>query len=132
MRGEIRRFSDSHLAGYEWTWKFILERQMDGTFSLSAEQHMADPEDDADVLPIEPVHQLRRGADVYERLDEMLNVVCENLEQFDVEDIATAWKPTAISRRWGCDDRSAAVFCHTTGMRQDRIPERFPPDARRS
>lgn len=88
MRREILRFSDSNMAGFEWTWIFILEKQMDDTLSLSAEQKMADPEDDDYKFAIEPAHKLRRGADVYKRLDEMLSLICVDLELLDVAEIA--------------------------------------------
>jgi hypothetical protein len=62
-------FSDGNLTGYEWSWKFILTKRKDRSYSLSAKQTTSDPPG----MKIPHRHPLRSGEEIFKSLDGMLS-----------------------------------------------------------
>jgi hypothetical protein len=76
----IYEFSDFNMARSEWTWRYYLEREEDGSFTLRAEQTIDDddPEyENEEPWELDPKEDLRSGKDVYEALCEGFDEIGE-------------------------------------------------------
>ncbi|GAA6159179.1 hypothetical protein NBRC116589_13530 [Ruegeria sp. HU-ET01832] len=93
MQKEVLRFSSGNMVGQEWSWSFIVEQHANGAYSLSAKQEMIDPVDKVDEIHLETVDGLRRGADLYHELCQMLEGIGEQLSEFDIDKIAETLLP---------------------------------------
>ena len=88
MKKEIYKGWGSNMVGQEWEWVFSLEKQANGTYTLSGEQNLIDPEEIDEPFEFKPVSGLRRGADIYEQFQTMLSEMCIEIEEDDVDAIA--------------------------------------------
>ncbi len=65
----IYEFSDFNMARSEWTWRYYLEREEDGSFTLRAEQTIDDddPEyENEEPWALDPLEGLRSAEDIYD------------------------------------------------------------------
>lgn len=86
-------FDDGNLSGFGWSWKFMVTRRKDGTFSVSAKQTTADPP----AMRIPHRHPLRTGQDVWEALEAMVEEAGYAISDDDVAD--TVAKISKLNRR---------------------------------
>jgi hypothetical protein len=85
MKAVILEFSDSNMAGYEWSWVFSLTRGEKGSVTLLAEQRGGDSEDEES--KIVPVRDLSDGADLYEALEGMLQETGYDILDMDLASV---------------------------------------------
>lgn len=88
MRAEILKFHDSNMARQKWNWTCFLDRCENGSFSLTLKQELIGPENADEVFVIDPVLGLKRGADIYQELNTMLENIGYDLSNFDLNEIA--------------------------------------------
>jgi hypothetical protein len=84
----ILHFSDSNMAGYEWTWTFYLNRTANGRFTVSCKQMVTEES----ALRVPARKGLRDGADVYGALEEVVSEAGYCLDDFDAGPIASEVK----------------------------------------
>lgn len=84
----ILHFSDSNMAGYEWTWTFYLDRTANGRFTVSCKQMVTEES----ALRVPARKGLRDGADVYGALEEVVSEARYCLDDFDAGPIASEVK----------------------------------------
>ena len=58
MKKEIYKGWGSKMVGQEWEWVFSLEKQANGTYTLSGEQNLIDPEEIDEPFEFKPVSGL--------------------------------------------------------------------------
>src|SRR5262249_55446225 len=86
MKVEILTFSDSNMAGYEWSWSFFVNRTANHRFTLSCKQTVL--EDTPTKIPA--VVGLRDATEIYSALSGMLHEAGCSLPELDQNKIAAA------------------------------------------
>jgi hypothetical protein len=67
----IYEFSDYNMAGSGWTWRYYLEREEDGSFTLFAEQTIEDDDpvyEDEEPWELDPLEELRSAEDLLDAI----------------------------------------------------------------
>ena len=84
MRSVILEFSDSNMAGYEWSWIFFINRTADHRFTASGVQTATE----GPILRIPARRGLRDGAEIYAALAELVSEAGYELADYDLQEVA--------------------------------------------
>ena len=86
----IYEFSDYNMAGSGWTWRYYLEQEEDGSFTLFAEQTIDDDDpvyEDEEPWVIDPIRNLVSGKELYYAVQGFLSEVgAEYLDPCDFKE----------------------------------------------
>lgn len=81
---KLIEFDDGNLAGFSWSWEFVLTKRKDGTFSLRCKQTTADPP----AMKIPHIHPIQSGEELYVALESMVSEAGYSVPDDDIVEIA--------------------------------------------